>query len=462
METVTLNSKEQKRLLVLNRINEGKLSGEEGAELLDRSVRHVRRMLAAFREHGASALAHGNRGRPSSHRIEKGQRSRIVSLARSRYAGVNQQHFTELLAEREQLVVSRSTVRRVLKAAGIGSPRQHRRRRHHRLRRQRYPQEGMLVQIDGSRHDWFEGRGSKMTLLTAIDDATGKILGAVFRDQEDSQGYFLLLRQLVEGYGRPLAIYRDRHSIFQDNRKKLTLEEQLQGRPESTQLGRLLDELQIRSIQAWSPQAKGRVERLFGTLQDRLVTELRLNAVSTSEQAQQALADFLPRFNRRFAVQAPQSGTAWRKLPRCMDLDSLFCFKFHRQVSADNCVRLGEARIQIEPDSHRRSYARARVQVHIRMDGQVDVFHNHRCLATRPAPAEAPVLRLERLQSPALPASSLKKPASTKKQPSPLKPPRAPAAYRHHPAGHPWRRSYKGMKNEPLFPAPDIFAEHLP
>ena len=148
METVTLNLKEQKRLLVLNRINQGKLNGEQAADLLGLSVRHVRRMLARYRGEGAKALAHGNRGRESQRRLEQGQRSRIVSLARGLYAGVNQQHFTELLSEREQLVTSRSTVRRVLTEAGIPSPRRQRRRRRHRLRRERFPQEGMLTRAD--------------------------------------------------------------------------------------------------------------------------------------------------------------------------------------------------------------------------------------------------------------------------------------------------------------------------
>ena len=445
METVTLNLKEQKRLLVLNRINQGKLNGEQAADLLGLSVRHVRRMLARYRGEGAKALAHGNRGRESQRRLEQGQRSRIVSLARGLYAGVNQQHFTELLSEREQLVTSRSTVRRVLTEAGIPSPRRQRRRRRHRLRRERFPQEGMLVQIDGSRHDWLEGRGPRMTLLAGVDDATGKIVGALFRPQEDSQGYFLLLRQIVERYGRPLTLYRDRHSIFQENTKKLSIDQQLQGRPAPTQFGRLLDELEIRSIQAWSPQAKGRVERLFGTLQDRLVTEFRLNNVSSPEAAQALLDPFLLAFNQRFAVKSSESGRAWRKLPRSADSDSLFSFKFDRVVSADNIVRIGDDRIQLVPDSRRVSYARARVQVHIRMDGHIDVFFNNRCLTSRPAPQQAPILRLQQI---AAGFASRTTPPASKKKPSPFKPPRR---WKPQAEDHPWHLDYRDMY-EPPFP----------
>ncbi len=272
----------------------------------------------------------------------------------------------------------------------------------------------MLVQIDGSRHDWLQGRGPRLTLLVGVDDATGKVVGAVFRPQEDSQGYFLLLRQIVEGYGRPMALYRDRHSIFQENTKKLSVEEQLQGRPAPTQFGRLLDELEIRSIQAWSPQAKGRVERLFGTLQDRLITELRLHNVSSAQAAQQFLDPFLLAFNQRFAVKSSDSVRAWRKLPRSAKLDSLFSFKFDRPVSADNIVRIGNDRIQLESDSRRASYARARV---LRLQQIRDGFSSR---STKPS----------------------------KKKPSPFKPPRQ---WKSQAKDHPWHLDYRDMY-EPVFP----------
>ena len=453
-----MNLKEQKRLLVLNRINERKLTGEQAAELLGWSVRHVRRMLARYRSEGAEALAHGNRGRESQRRMSQGQRSRIVSLARGEYAGVNQQHLAELLGDREQIPVSRSSLRRILADAGIASPRPHRRRRRHRLRRERYPQEGMLVQIDGSPHNWLQDRGPRMTLLAGIDDATGKLLGAVFRPQEDAQGYFLLLRQIVERHGRPLALYRDRHIIFEGQKKKLTIEEQLQGRAASTQFGRLLEDLDIRSIAAWSPQAKGRVERLFGTLQDRLVSELRLSQASTPEQAQEILSGFLSQFNDRFSVKAAKPGKAFRKLPRSTNPDTVFAFKFDRIVAADNTVSIGDHRIQIQSDSHRVSYARARVQLHIRMDGQLDVYSGSRCLASQPAPDDAPVLRLQNLRTRPLQTSTTLKKAKKKKS-SPFKPPRQWKP--QHPS-HTWYLDYREMpKYEPLAPAGDLLADIL-
>jgi len=255
--------------------------GREASEVLGFSLRHVRRLLAAYREEGAAALAHGNRGRKPHHALDDGLRRKVSELAESTYAGCNNQHLTELLAEREGIILSRSSVRRILLGAGIKSPRK-RRAPKHRSRRERYPQEGMLLQIDGSRHDWLEGRGPYLTLIGAIDDATGKVAYALFREQEDAQGYFLLLRQIVVSYGIPMALYHDRHGIFERSRGEPgSLEEQLEGKRKPTQFGRLMEELGITSIPSYSPQARGRIERLWGTFQDRLTSELRLAGTST-------------------------------------------------------------------------------------------------------------------------------------------------------------------------------------
>src|SRR3990170_744558 len=263
-ETITLTPKEQHRAHVLARVQHGVLPATEAAVLLGLSLRHLRRLLARLRQQGLAALAHGNRGRPSPRRLPEEVRTRVLTLARTRYVGVNDHHLTELLAEREDLHVSRRTVQRLLRAAGIGSPRTRRPPRHRR-RRERMPQAGLLIQMDGSHHPWLEDRGPRLVLHAAIDDATGRVLGGVFRLKEDTHGYFLLLRHLIRRYGLPTAAYTDRHGIFhRDPRTPLTLAEQLQGRPASTQIGRALQELGIRWIGAHSPEAKGRIERLFG------------------------------------------------------------------------------------------------------------------------------------------------------------------------------------------------------
>lgn len=394
-ETLTLTTQEQKRVLVLNRLLVGQLPVAEAAAVLDLSERQVRRLLAAYRKEGVAALAHGNRGRKPVHSVSQQVRTQVIELATTIYAGCNYQHLRDLLAERDGIQLSRASVRRILLAAGV-RPAKQERRRQHRHRRARYTQEGMVAQIDGSRHAWLGVSGGMLTLLAAIDDATGKLAAAVFREEEDAAGYFLLVQQMLEQYGRPLALYHDRHGIFKQTSKASeadTLEEQLAGKQDPTQFGRLLEELEITSIAARSPQAKGRVERLFGTLQERLVVELRLAEASTLQQANQVVATYLPRFNAQFAVAPAQEGSAYRPLPAGLKAEELWCFKYQRTVAADNTISFAKQRLQLLPDEQRRSYAKARVQVHEHFDGHLSVHYAGRCLATTAAPLEAPQLR---------------------------------------------------------------------
>jgi hypothetical protein len=375
-------------------------------------------------------------------------------LARKKYQGVNHQHMTEKLVEEEGLEVSRSSVRRILLEAGMKSPRT-RRAPKHRGRRDRYVQEGMFLQIDGSRHDWLEGRGPWLTLVGSIDDATGKVPSAIFRFQEDAQGYFLMLRKVVEKMGIPLAVYHDRHGIFK--RRPLEPEESLKellDQEPTTQVGRLLKELGIQSIPARSPQAKGRIERLFGTFQDRLGSELRLAQAKTLEEANRVLQAFLPRFNRRFAIPPAQPGLAYQPVPSDLRLDEVFCFTYYRTVGADNVVSFRDQRIQIHPCNGRQSYYRARVQVQERMDGSLAIYYQDRCLATQPAPAEAPVLRVQNPGHPPpyqRPPLKQEKKISTKKKSSGSKP--AP--------DHPWRKPWKKNLSWKKIHRTDIFLDQL-
>lgn len=397
--------REEKRALVLNRVQAGECTVGEAATMLGLSVRQVRRQKRAYEEAGIRALVHGNRGRRPVHALPAQVIGRVVEFAQTRYAGCNDQHFTELLAEREELELSRSSVRRILRGAGIRSPRR-RRAPKHRSRRERAPQEGMLLQVDGSRHDWLEGRGPYLTLIGGIDDATGKVPYALFRDQEDAQGYFLLLEHIVLTEGIPVAVYRDRHGIFEQTGKEpLTLEEQFAKKQQPTQFGRLLEELEVTSIPARSPQAKGRIERLWGTFQDRLVTELRLNGARTLAEANQVLWAYLPRFSERFAVPAAVEGTAYRRLPTRIAPEQHFCFKYERTVAADNTVQLGEHRLQLLPGRNRVSYAQCHVEVHERIDGSLAVYYQGEQLASQSAPPEAPVLRARGYQRPSAPES---------------------------------------------------------
>ncbi|NIP85577.1 MAG: ISNCY family transposase, partial [Planctomycetales bacterium] len=234
------------------------------------SLRQVRRLIRRQREGGDAALAHGNRGRASPRRLDPAAGARIVELAKGEYRDYNDCHFQEELAELpEPIHISRSSLRSLRRAEGVPSPRK-RRAPQHRSRRERRPQEGMLLQTDGSRHDWLEGRGPWLSLLAFIDDACGEVPWATFREEEDAAGYFLGLQAIGLGRGTPGAIYADQHTIFQSP-TQATLEQFLADQQPRSQFARLLDELGIELIAAGSPQAKGRIERLFETLQDRLV-----------------------------------------------------------------------------------------------------------------------------------------------------------------------------------------------
>lgn len=380
---VTLSQRETQHLMILNALERGELRVADAATLLGRSIRQTQRLRSAYRDEGPAALVHGNRGRTSPRRIPEHTRLRLIALAQTTYGGVNFQHLSELLRERDGLVISRPSLHRILRRAGIRSPRT-RRPSKHRKRRERMPQPGMLVLVDGSDHDWLEGRGPRLVLITAMDDASGAVLSATFREEEDAHGYFLAFRELTQGSGIPLATYSDRHGIFhRDKRRPLTLTEQLRGVAEPTQVGRMLQELGIRWIPASSPQAKGRIERLFQTFQDRLRVELRLAGLSGREEANRFLRDFLPRFNARFAHLPIDPTSAYRSWPAGLDPDTVFCFKYQRAVANDNTVALGPHRVQILPGPGGRSYAKVSVEIHERLDGTLAAFHGGQRLGTR-------------------------------------------------------------------------------
>ncbi len=387
-----MNPHEQRRVMVLTQVVSGALTVAGAAERLALSERQTKRLLAGFRRDGVAALVHGNRGRQPAHTLSAETRDAVRGLATGKYVGFNQVHLTEQLEDGEGIALSRSSVRRILLAQGIRSPRT-RRPATHRSRRERRGQAGSLVQIDASPHDWLEGRGPRLTLFAAIDDATGAVLALLFRAEEDAQGYFLLVRMIVTTHGRPTALYHDRHGIFRSTTTEMTRAEELTGVREPTQFGRLLDELAIRSIPARSPQAKGRVERLFGTLQDRLVSILRLAGATSAAEANACLPAFLTDFNDRFRVSAAEQGACYQPMEAEMDLDTLFCFKYRRTVAMDNTVRFGSARLQLLPGPRRRSWARAEVEVQERLDGALAIYYHGDCLATTPAPLEAPLPR---------------------------------------------------------------------
>jgi len=394
MKGLTLSQKEQARLETLNRVLQGQLRASEAATVLGISERHAWRMLAAYRQHGAAVLAHGNRGRRPVNATPTGIAQQVIELARTRYAGVNHTHLAELLEQREGIDLSRSTVRSILMTVGITSPRRRRPPRH-RVRRRRFPQEGMLLQVDGSIHHWLEDRGPQMALLLAVDDATGTVPGALFQAREDGHGYFQLLWKIIESRGIPLSLYTDHHGVFwyTHQRQEKRDEEPAADKRKPTQFGRAMRELGIEQVFAWSPQAKGRVERVAGTFQDRLVTELRLANVRTLVDANRLLEEYLPRYSKQFGVPAVAEGSAYRPLPPEMDLADVLCFKHRRKVARDNTVKYHWRTLQLLPGTERKSYAGKTVEVWERLDGELSVLYEGQEIATQEAPPRASVLR---------------------------------------------------------------------
>jgi len=243
------------------------------------------------------------------------------------------------------------------------------------------PQEGMLLQLDGSHHRWLEDRGPVLTLLLAVDDATGRVPYALFRKQEDTQGYLLLLRGIIERCGIPLAVYTDRHAVFRHWRHgPHETPVSLDVGASSTQCARALRELGVTQVFAHSPEAKGRVERTNGTFQDRLVAELRLAGASTLIEANRVLGEFLTSFNQRFGVPAAQSGSAYREVQEGLDIDGVLCIKEIRRVAKDNTVRYRGRTLQLFPGSDQPSYAWAHVEVQERLDGRLIVCYRGKLL----------------------------------------------------------------------------------
>ena len=438
-ETITLDGRAQQRLQILTHVLAGDLTLDEAAHVVRLSSRQVRRLLDRYRTSGPGALVHGNRGRWPGNRIDDDRRGRLVELARTTYQGFNPVHFAECLAEETlELPVSPRTIRRLFAEAGI-APTRTRRPPRHRSRRDRMPRAGMLLQADGSRHDWLEERGPRLTLVSAIDDATGIITGATFRDEEDAVGYFTILGQTAARFGLPEALYTDLHGIFiSDPNRPPTLAEQLTGKRSLTQVGRALEVLGVGWIGARSAQAKGRIERSNGTLQDRLVSELRRARVTTRADADALLAWFLPRHNRRFGVDPADPTPAWRGWPEGPGPEAVLCFQYTRRVAGDATLSWAGAPLALPRRRDGRAWAGRQVIVQERLDGSLWVEAAGELHRLTPAPPTAPLIRARNLPrvpelttppEPRLPVVRAPSRASPKPRPD-----------------HPWRHYHHGPR----------------
>ena len=392
-----MSHKEVPRAGLLKASIEGKITNSEGARALSLTVRQFQRLKNRWKEGGSTSLTHRSRGQPSGRGLSRKIRDRIVLLIRTTYAGLNDCHLTEKLRECERLLVSRESVRRIRISIGLSAQRR-RRSPKHRSRRLREGRRGALVQIDGSSHDWLEGRGPSMCLHGGVDDATGEFLGLHFELTEDMHGYATLFQQVFTKHGLPVAMYGDRTGILVRNDSYWTVEEELRGYQGPTHMGQMLDDLGIGYVEAHSPQAKGRVENRWGTLQDRLVQEMRLLGISDIEAANAFLPEFMRDFNKRFARQPRETASAWRVPPK--NLQMILSCRYLRTVANDNTVTLGPSHerraqgepwldrrwIQIPAGPRKRSYAGCQVELRELLDGRLVANYHGVPIAIQSAP----------------------------------------------------------------------------
>jgi transposase len=427
--TIFLSQKEARRLYVIEQTIAGNLTVRQAAELLNLSCRQVKRLKKGVKMMGAASLAHQNRGRKPKHVIPTKVRDQIVSLAIGLYKDASCEQMAELLAQDHGVTVSSRSVRRILHTAGIPLKYARKPAKKHRSR-DRMPAAGMLVQADASPFKWFEERGPMATLHGIIDDATGKVLALFFRPTEDSFGYFMALLQMLVNFGIPKAFYSDRHTIFFSPKKdKLSIEEELAGKKVAlTQLGRALSELNIGHIPARSPQAKGRVERLWETLQGRLVIELRRAGISDIEAANAFLPGFIAKFNARFGVEPAVPEPAFTTCPAKEALSRIVCLKKARKASGGSTISFcGTAYRLLMPNGTMLPLSRGtRVEVLTHLDGTLSAL------------CEGIPYGLEAYQ-----AGTSKPPLASAEEKQPIKTPHSP------PATHPWRQPCKPRKRNP-------------
>ena len=376
MEGITLSQQEVTRYQVIKGTIDRKISISEAAKLLGISRRQVIRIKNKVRRGDLNGIVHGNRGRRPKLAISNEKKEMILSLYQSRYYGFNVSHFGEFLEEVHGIQVSRETLRKLLLISGLRTKSKSQPK--HRTRRARMQRGGLLVQMDSSEHQWLLGRS--IWLIATIDDATGEVPYALFVDSDSSENNMSVIKRLIEKKGIPAALYTDGASHFITQRH-YSYRVKLKYGYGPTQIQSALNELGVRLIIAGSPQAKGRIERLFGTFQDRLLKELKLYKISSIEKANNYLHNkFLPKFNRKFSIPPKDKETAWRVVPKEVNLESVFSIKEQRTVRADNTISFKNRIFQILPDKYRISFAKANVVVEKRLDESIHIKYKDQYL----------------------------------------------------------------------------------
>ncbi len=358
-DIIMVRQRELKRLHVIRKVIEGTLTQREAADLVSLTERQIRRIVKRIREEGDEGIRHKSRGRPSHRKLPFKQR--IAELYRKRYPDFGPTLFAEKLQEREGIAVSRETVRAWLLEDGLWQ--KHRKRKAHRQWRERKNHFGEMLQMDGSHHDWFEGRGPKCVLMGYIDDATGRVYGR-FYDHEGTIPAMDSFKRYIMEYGLPMSVYLDKHTTY----KSWVRRDEFREVEPISQFGRALSGLGVKMLFAHSPQAKGRIERLFNTFQDRLVKEMRLKGVSAIPEANRFLDSYLPVYNQRFSVEPKEKGDLHRTVS--VDLDAVLCIKTERTLKNDHTIQLNGKFYQIEDNIRAK-----RVVVEELIDGSMRIRH---------------------------------------------------------------------------------------
>lgn len=383
-ETVTMSNREIDKLRVIEHVINHRLTWPEAADQLDLSVRQIARLVVRVRADGARGATHRLRGRTSNHRLDPALLKEAVRLVETHYRDFGPTFANEKLKSEHGIHFSTFTLRQGMIDGKLWSF--HPSKPKHRAWRSRRPCVGEMIQLDGSDHDWFEGRGPRCVLVIYIDDATSRILYGEFVSVENTRNLMATTRTYVERFGRPGSLYVDKDSVYVINRSP-TLNEQLQGEDPLTQFGRAMAQLDIEIINAHSPQAKGRVERGFRTHQDRLVKELRLLGISTVQEANRFLWDiYIPDHNRRCAIAPANPTDAHRPVLKTHDLNRIFSFHHDRVVANDFTLRLDNSFFQILPDQSVIIRPKNRVLIELWLDGSTHLWSNDDALSFKPLP----------------------------------------------------------------------------
>jgi hypothetical protein len=370
-DMIMVRQGELKRLHVIQKVLEGVIKQVAAAEILSLSGRQIRRIVKRIRREGDSGILHKSRGRPSNRRIPHKIKNRVIKLYQTQYKDFGPTLASEKLLERDRIEISDETLRRWL--IETGDWKKTRKHRGHRQWRERKHHEGEMVQMDGSHHDWFEGRGPRCVLMGYIDDATGKVFGR-FYDYEGTIPAMDSFKRYIKKYGLPMSVYLDKHTTYKSTAKP-TIQDELNNSAPLSEFERALKELGVEVLHANSPQAKGRIERLFGTLQDRLVKEMRLRGIRTIEEGNRFLEQYLPLYNKRFSVCPREQVDLHRPLAKGLSLDTILCIKTERTLRNDFTVAHNNKLYQIEERTNA-----SKVTVQDRIDGSMAITHKDRAL----------------------------------------------------------------------------------